>query len=454
MKEEKLAVQAVFIKDITDPGLPIRAASYLNSLSEPEWFRLRNLITCEKRLGNAVVTCAECNGLVYARLSRKGTRHFYHSGTEKKDCIWGDARARNVNWIDAEKFQGRQEGERHKTLKKMIYENLCLDKLVASSGVGMERYTKDSNNKSYAYPDVYAAMLQDAPAAFELQLSTTQATTIERRETFYSKNGIRLMWVVGSIEKQLGKTAFKEIYMRNDGQIFGMDEDVLETARKKEIPHFRLYRLLPNGGETDLIPVWKDKIVSINEINWGNPGDHPKSKSYTYDAYFDQITKRNSILGPEREKFYDALYSQDKILAKKTWNDVAKIVGGRQWEQLKPYNDIPGCDEEIMTAMGVLATVQRRKLTVQTLIDPSDLKQIINSMLLEPVNRRCWSKAFKYMVESMHPDLLLVQSINKKLERNLSETREQVSADYDAGQVFNVFFPAGAFMRYKACTET
>lgn len=45
MKEEKLAVQAVFIKDITDPGLPIRAASYLNSLSEPEWFRLRNLIT-------------------------------------------------------------------------------------------------------------------------------------------------------------------------------------------------------------------------------------------------------------------------------------------------------------------------------------------------------------------------------------------------------------------------
>lgn len=63
-------------------------------------------------------------------------------------------------------------------------------------------------------------MLQDAPAAFELQLSTTQGTTIERRETFYSENGIRPMWGVGSIEKQLEKTAFKEIYMRYDGQIF------------------------------------------------------------------------------------------------------------------------------------------------------------------------------------------------------------------------------------------
>lgn len=196
---------------------------------------------------------------------------------------------------------------------------------------------------------------------------------------------------------------------------------------------------MPDRGETDLRPLWKDKIVSINGINWGNPGDHPKSKSYTYDAYFNQITQRNKTLGSAREKFYDALYSQDKILVKKIWNDVARTVGGRQWEQLKPYNDIPKCDGEIMAAMGVLATVQRGKLTVKTLIDPTDPKQIINFMLLEPVNRRCWTKAFKYMAKSMRPDLLLVQSINKKLERNLSEARTKVSADSDAGQVFNVF---------------
>lgn len=55
MKEQKLAVQAVFIKGMTEHGFPVRAASYLNSLSEPEWFELRNLITREKHLGNAVV---------------------------------------------------------------------------------------------------------------------------------------------------------------------------------------------------------------------------------------------------------------------------------------------------------------------------------------------------------------------------------------------------------------
>ncbi|NEU34431.1 hypothetical protein GN156_27660, partial [bacterium LRH843] len=80
--------------------------------------------------------------------------------------------------------------------------------------------------------------------AFEIQLSTTQLPTITRREDFYAQNDIRLCWVISGDRSQLDRRAFKDIYLRNDGQIFAVDDEVLAEARADNAPRFRLMRLL------------------------------------------------------------------------------------------------------------------------------------------------------------------------------------------------------------------
>ena len=154
-------------------------------------------------------------------------------------------------------------------------EILSFDPTAREEGIVQERYTKGFDGE-YAFPDVFVSKWQNGSAAFEIQLSTTQIPTIVRRELFYKKNLIRLCWIVDRVsEEQLSKRSFKDIYLRNDGQIFGVDEEVLKKARLDGKPHFRLYRLLPTSVRSDLTPHFKDRIVSSDEINWGEQEDRP-----------------------------------------------------------------------------------------------------------------------------------------------------------------------------------
>jgi len=114
----------------------------------------------------------------------------------------------------------------------MIKEVLALGAHTRNAGIFIERYTKHEDG-GYCYPDIYAKSWQGAPAAFEIQLSTTHMPVILRREEFYESCGIRLIWIVGHHEKGPDRRAFRDIHMRNDGQTLGMDGEVAEAARQQ-----------------------------------------------------------------------------------------------------------------------------------------------------------------------------------------------------------------------------
>ncbi|MDH4992230.1 DUF6035 family protein [Aquamicrobium lusatiense] len=437
-----LTVEAIFVDDGRDADQPIRTEAYLYSLSETEWTDLRAEATRSRRAGKALLRCGDCRSPVYARESTNGRRHCYHFGTEVKDCLWASANARNARSIDAEKFHGNQESERHKNLKAMICENLALDPDAAEAGIVQERYTKGTDGTGYAFPDVFAVNWQGDPAAFEIQLATTQLPNIVRREDFYEANGIRLVWIIGSSERQLERRAFKDIYLRNDGQILGLDGDVMAAARKAGAPRFRLYRLLPGPVSKWFAPDWKMKIVAPDELDWGAAGSRPRSVHFGYDAYLDQLVEKDPALADARRRFYAVLAESDHSAAGPIWNEVADKVGGMRWEDLaSPYDAV--------RAFGVLATIRKNEITVKTKIGISDLPHLINSMLLEPADRRCWTHAFKLLARVVRPELLTVDSVAQKCRRNDSEHGAELPPDLGAGQVFNVFFPEGAFGRLQ-----
>ncbi len=238
---------------------------------------------------------------------------------------------------------------------------------------------------------------------------------------------------------QLEWRAFKDIYLRNDGQIFAVDGDVLSAARTADAPRFRMMRLLPGAVRKGLTAVWRERVVAPDEIDWGQPGDRPKSAE---GSYLDRLIERDDEIAHFREQLYAALAECDHDQAGLIWDKIAAIVGGALWSTLgDPYDTV--------RALGVLATVRRGIVTVQTKIDISNLHHLVNSLLLEPKGRRSWSHAFVTLAALKKPDLLDTPSIAKKLERNIGVEQSHSSKEMFAGRVFDVLFPEGAFKRLR-----
>lgn len=437
---KELTVEAVYDCRLVQ-SQPVHAESYFNTLSEAEWTELRKASSRARNTdASPALRCGDCREAVYARNSIKGRRHCRHFAGDHSHCLWSQAKAGDIRAIDVAKFQGQQEGWAHKQLSQYVKQVLNLDRVTAKAGVSFRRYTKSENGK-YAYPDVYAAQWQGAPAVFEIQLSTTHSQVIQRREDFYRDAGIRLIWIVGRQSKNLNKQAFRDIYLDNGGQIFGIDHEVLAEAQKAKVTKFRLYRLLPGSPEKGFEPNWRDRIVTADEIDWGQPGDRPHSVNLSYDDYLNEIIEKNVPLRTLRLKFYEALKTDNKQAASEAWNAVVKITGGHQWESLPSSYDT-------MSALGVLVTLRTGVHSVQTSIDPENSKALVNSMLLEPLGRRCWTHAFELLCRAKGlEDLLNVNSIRAKCMRNKLEQQEIIPIDLVVGPVFNVFFPEGAFQR-------
>lgn len=440
LAEKGLTIEAVIDCRAGRSAQPVHADTYLSSMSEAEWTDLRKIATRTGKTGEPALRCGDCRAAVYARESFKRRRHCYHFSGDHSDCRWSGAVAGNVRAIDAAKFHGQQEGEQHKLLSRLVSEILEYDPATKEAGVSFRRYTKAPDGE-YGYPDVYAVQWQGAPAAFEIQLSTTHMPVIARREDFYSRIGVRLMWVIGNHGEDLGRRAFRDIYMRNDGQIFGMDGDVAAEARLCGQPRFRLYRLLPGTASDGFAPQWRNRIVAPHEVNWGAPGDRPRSAQLFYDEYLDAMIARDTELSALREKFYSALEIADGIAAAEAWNATAEHVGGQDWSHVpSPFDAI--------RALGVLATLRTGKLCVRTRILPGNHRELANSMLLEPPERRCWTHAFELLCQSRHlDDLIASEKVSEKCARNRAGQEGHRPLDVALGPVFNVFFPEGAFYR-------
>lgn len=231
--------------------------------------------------------------------------------------------------------------------------------------------------------------------------------------------------------------------MRNDGQILGMDGDVVSEARDAGEPRFRLYRLLPGPAQTGFAPQWQNKIVRPSDIDWGDKGSRPRSVQRSYDKYLNEIVERDSFLVTHRQDFYAALAVQDEASARSCWNAVARAVGGLRWEKIPSHPlDAP------LKALGILATLRTGKLCIRTKVPITNLPQLVNSVLLEPMGRRCWTHAFDLMCQGPNlKELRARPSVSQKCERNLAESRLSTPIDRLAGPVFDVFFPEGAFLR-------
>ncbi len=299
-KIENLTIKSVLDKRRSEGLQLIDADAWLNGLTEASYVDLREATTNQTKETSNVV-CAECEWPVYSPDDKRG-RYFKHRKEFPKTCCYS-GEGRDPRQVDAEKFGGAQEGPRHKELKDWLCEIVSLSN--TATGVAKE-WHKRLPDGTFARPDVYAENWLDAPIAFDVQLATTQMPCIQRRENFYKRGGIRYVWITDSNHHQLLRRGFRDIYMRNDGQFFGVDEEVLKTARERNIPVFRIHRLIPGLATDGFRPFFMDRIYSMEEINWGGPTSRPRSKTKSYDELIEWRCQNDPMIRKIRLEFYQA----------------------------------------------------------------------------------------------------------------------------------------------------
>ena len=224
-------------------------SAVLDHLTAEDVSGLRDAIGAAWSAGEAFFTCPDCGGAIYLsaygmRASQRmgGTRAFFkhHARPEGPTCPAALAAGRHPDAVDAARFNGRQEGARHRALKLGLATTLEADP--AFRDVAVERAVVAGN--VWRRPDVQAR-LGGIRYAFEIQLATPQATTVREREHFYGLAETPLVWIVDgdALREILPSQGFQDIVWRQGGSILALDGASLAIGAPGQSARVRLVTL-------------------------------------------------------------------------------------------------------------------------------------------------------------------------------------------------------------------
>ena len=233
----------------------------LLSLEDASYYRLRHLIRAKHDDGSDEYVCDLCGHPVYAPLT-PGTRQPFwrHYKGAPQNCPWHTGKPSSIDQVSAQQFQGMQESPLHRQLKEEIGAILVADKRTAVGSVCIDRYQVSEDGRRR--PDVFA-VYDGQPTVFEIQLSTTQLPIILGRETFYQRNGARLVWITWNFEsKPLSQiqAAFKDIFYLHNQTLLSVDPDSISTSRARRTLHLRAFSFGDEG--------WTEKLVPLHDLEW------------------------------------------------------------------------------------------------------------------------------------------------------------------------------------------
>ncbi|NJB67308.1 hypothetical protein GGQ74_000948 [Desulfobaculum xiamenense] len=218
----------------------------LQAMSPDEWGMLRDSISNRHTGGKGIsMLCMKCKHPVYIRAYKYFGRTFpgfVHFDGSPTWCQWYQGKNRTPDSLKAEQYGGQQESPAHELLCKKIGELAALDK----------RYIRHTINKYHnpqycdnaRRPDVYIEWEGHRPFAIELQLSNTYQTEISGRCTYYSKEGIPLIWVLYAIHEYVSiPQSIKDVVRRHRNNAFVIDRDSIRESYSKNTLVFKRYLL-------------------------------------------------------------------------------------------------------------------------------------------------------------------------------------------------------------------
>lgn len=289
-----------------------------------EAYALRAALHKGIREGKPLLRCSLCNAPVYMICQQIHRRfHFRHHGIEGDHCPVKTKGDLTREQIDAIKYHGARESDRHRHLKGLIERSLLSD--TDFSDVRVEQVWSSQEQNAWRKPDVSAVWRGEVKVAFEIQLSTTYVQVIEERRDFYLKEGCLLVWIFEDFDIASSRVAMEDIYYTNNRNAFVANEETFQATLDK--------------GELVLDCVWSEPTIEQGELLWSPRREKVEFSGLTQDRehqriyYFDAMGIKQQLLDDQRDgplrrafaKFWLSRYAPDRDLGQ--WPALVRRFG-------------------------------------------------------------------------------------------------------------------------------
>jgi hypothetical protein len=213
--------------------------------------------------------CPACGSPVYPRAPvRPNGRNFWsHRPKFAESCPLAAGRPLSPNQINRLIFQGRQEGEAHRSLVALLMRLAIADPGTVKETVRTGEYERPTPDMLAEFPhgrfpDV-AFTYGKTKVVLEAQLATITLHGINGRRAFYDRHGAALLWVtrnfdpVGSL-----RASMRDILADQRGSLFSVDQDALELSVADGIFRLRVWTYDLQAGKV----IWTSEIRPLVDI--------------------------------------------------------------------------------------------------------------------------------------------------------------------------------------------
>ena len=169
-----------------ESGDPLDALTLL-TCTRDEVMRLYKRLHVSRKTDHDKILCDQCGVPVYL-VSMHDRQHFiFRHFQEDGSCPAKSRGDKSEELINAARYHGQRESQRHIRLKNLIADSVRRDPKFTEPTI--EGSWKGKDNKELRRPDVRSRFNDTIDVAFEVQLSTTFGRVMAEREVFYKKEG-------------------------------------------------------------------------------------------------------------------------------------------------------------------------------------------------------------------------------------------------------------------------
>lgn len=294
-KEEKYSYKFKMSEIFNFDTGKTEAADYFLSQDEGTKFRLRtSLSNGKKRYG-----CPVCKSKVILKRSIRGNFFFSHTRLkEGQACFLVDQSNSETRRI--QEYNYHKESQEHIDLKNAIAYHLKNTKGVDKNSVKIEKVVKgQAVPKTWKKPDVQFVTDKGKRFAVEIQLSHTWLADIVKRDMFYEKEDISILWVFNNFEPYGNtKTTQGDIFYNNPAiNVFVFNEASALKSYETGDLHLDCYFKSPEKTGRDSYTIkWENRIFNIKDIRI-----RKRSKKPYFVDYFKLIEQADEWREEQKE---------------------------------------------------------------------------------------------------------------------------------------------------------
>lgn len=250
-------------------GAIVQASQYFSNTDE-RYHQQRMLDETLRLQGEQTqYVCIFCQESMLIRGSAEQRYHFRHPVNPGAECPYRSANSLTPEQMQAIKYDGAKESQRHRHIKSMLLMSLRADPAVDQQTINEEKVVRSIKGDwaRWRKPDVQARF-NDLLHVFEIQLSTTFLTVIAGRRAFYQAEGALLFWIVDERCLDTDELRFTErdIFYNNNSNLFYVTTETVRSSREKQCCRLmcRWHEPVHMQGRIDYR--WQTKEVGLNEL--------------------------------------------------------------------------------------------------------------------------------------------------------------------------------------------